>query len=437
MNKIMIKDIVKGSIAEDLGIRKGDRLISLNGKQVIDIIDYRYEMANEFVELEIEKSSGERYVFEIEKDYNEDIGLIFEEELIDRPKRCQNKCIFCFIDQLPKGVRKSLFFKDDDYRLSFLQGNFVTLTNVSEEELDRIIRYKLSPLYVSIHTTNKDLRVKMMKNPKARNVMEYLKKLVQGGIEIHGQIVLCPEINDGRELDKTIEDLSFLYPGVKSVAIVPVGLTDHRDNLYPLRPFTPKEMREVIEQVSSWQKKLKEKLGTSFVFLSDEFYVMGKLPIPDYDHYEGFPQIENGVGLMALFKRQFEEALRRKKTLIRRKNNQSFLIATGFAAYDFMRDISQKLESIGFDVEVVPIVNKFFGKNITVAGLVVGKDIIEQLKGKAKGKTLVIPRVMLKEGSDIFLDDVNLKEVKNALETEIIVSEVDGRDFLQKIYRGR
>lgn len=436
MQKINIKDVIKASIAEELGIQKGDKLISLNGREVIDIIDYRYEMANEFVQVEIEKISGERYVFEIEKDYNEEIGLVFEEEIIDRPKRCRNKCIFCFIDQLPKGVRKSLLFKDDDYRLSFLQGNFITLTNMNEEEIDRIIKYRLSPIYVSIHTTDGDLRVRMMRNPNARKIMENLKKLVSNGIEVHGQIVLCPEINDGAELDKTIKDLSDLYPGVKSVAVVPVGLTDHRYNLYPLRPFTIDEAREVVEQVSSWQEKLKARLGTSFVFLSDEFYVIGHLPIPNYDHYEDFPQIENGVGLMALFKHQFEEAFERKKRLMRR-NNESYLIVTGLAAYDFMRDISQKLKSIGFDIEVMPIVNNFFGKNITVAGLVVGKDIIEQLKGKAKGKTLVIPRVMLKEGSDIFLDDVKVREVEDALGVEVIVSEVDGRDFLQKIYRGR
>jgi len=436
MQKINIKDVIKGSIAEELGIQKGDKLISLNGREVIDIIDYRYEMANEFVQVEIEKISGERYVFEIEKDYNEDIGLVFEEEIIDRPKRCRNKCIFCFIDQLPKGVRKSLLFKDDDYRLSFLQGNFITLTNMNEEEIDRIIKYRLSPIYVSIHTTDGDLRVRMMRNPNARNIMENLKKLVNNGIEVHGQIVLCPEINDGAELDKTIKDLSDLYSGVKSVAVVPVGLTDHRHNLYPLRPFTIDEAREVVEQVSSWQEKLKARLGTSFVFLSDEFYVIGDLPIPDYDHYEDFPQIENGVGLMALFKHQFEEAFQRRKRLVRR-SNKPYLIVTGIAAYDFMRNISQKLKSIGFDIEVMPIVNKFFGKNITVAGLVVGKDIIEQLKGKAKGKTLVIPRVMLKEGSDIFLDDVKVREVEDALGAEVIVSEVDGRDFLQKIYRGR
>ncbi|AAM24822.1 putative radical SAM enzyme (TIGR03279 family) [Caldanaerobacter subterraneus subsp. tengcongensis MB4] len=436
MQKINIKDVIKGSIAEELGIQKGDKLISLNGREVIDIIDYRYEMANEFVQVEIEKISGERYVFEIEKDYNEDIGLVFEEEIIDRPKRCRNKCIFCFIDQLPKGVRKSLLFKDDDYRLSFLQGNFITLTNMNEEEIDRIIKYRLSPIYVSIHTTDGDLRVRMMRNPNARNIMENLKKLVNNGIEVHGQIVLCPEINDGAELDKTIKDLSDLYSGVKSVAVVPVGLTDHRHNLYPLRPFTIDEAREVVEQVSSWQEKLKARLGTSFVFLSDEFYVIGDLPIPDYDHYEDFPQIENGVGLMALFKHQFEEAFQRRKRLVRR-SNKPYLIVTGIAAYDFMRNISQKLKSIGFDIEVMPIVNKFFGKNITVAGLVVGKDIIEQLKGKAKGKTLVIPRVMLKEGSDIFLDDVKVREVEDALGAEVIVSEVDGREFLQKIYRGR
>ena len=337
---------------------------------------------------------------------------------------------------MPKGVRKSLLFKDDDYRLSFLEGNFITLTNMKEEEIDRIIKYRLSPIYVSIHTTNGDLRVRMMRNPNARKIMENLRKLVDNGIEVHGQIVLCPEINDGVELDRTIKDLSELYPGVKSIAVVPVGLTDHRHNLYPLRPFTVDEAKGVVKQVSSWQEKLKADLGTSFVFLSDEFYVMGKLPIPDYDHYEDFPQLENGVGLMALFKHQFEKAFERKKRFLRR-NNKSYLIVTGLAAYDFMKDISQQLKDIGFDIEVTPIINKFFGENITVAGLVVGRDIIEQLKRKTEGKTLVIPQVMLKEGSDIFLDDVKVKEVEDALKAEIIVSEVDGKNFLQKIERGR
>jgi len=438
MHKINIKDVIKGSIAWDLDIQKGDKLITLNGKEIIDIIDYRYEVSNEFIQLEIEKATGERYIFEVEKDYDEDLGLVFEEEIIDRPKHCRNKCIFCFIDQLPKGVRKSLLFKDDDYRFSFLQGNFITMTNMSEEEIARVIKYKLSPLYVSIHATDDDVRVKMINNPNAKGIMDKLKKLCKNGIEVHGQIVLCPEINDGKILDKTIKDLSSLYPGVKSIAVVPVGLTDHRERLYKLRTFTKEEAKNVVEQVSSWQKKLKKELGSSFVFLSDEFYVMAGVTIPSYYHYEGFPQIENGVGLMALFKHQFERSLKGlKKNKSKDINTTPYVIVTGVAAYRFMEEIAEKLREIGFNVKVEKIHNEFFGHNITVAGLVVGKDIINQLKDKINEEVLVIPDVMLRESSNVFLDDTTVEEIEKELGTKVIVSEVDGKKFLQKIQSGR
>ncbi len=438
MHKINIKDVIKGSIAWDLDIQKGDKLITLNGKEIIDIIDYRYEVSNEFIQLEIEKATGERYIFEVEKDYDEDLGLVFEEEIIDKPKHCRNKCIFCFIDQLPKGVRKSLLFKDDDYRFSFLQGNFITMTNMSEEEIARVIKYKLSPIYVSIHATDDDVRVKMINNPNAKGIMDKLKKLCKNGIEVHGQIVLCPEINDGKILDKTIKDLSSLYPGVKSIAVVPVGLTDHRERLYKLRTFTKEEAKNVVEQVSSWQKKLKKELGSSFVFLSDEFYVMAGVTIPSYYYYEGFPQIENGVGLMALFKHQFEKSLKRLKANKGKNiNTTPYLIVTGIDAYNFMEEVAKELRKTGFNVKVEKIHNEFFGHNITVAGLVVGRDIINQLKGKVNGEVLVIPDVMLRESSNVFLDDMTVEEVEKELGAQIMVSPVDGKEFLQKIQSGR
>lgn len=415
--------------------QKGDSLVTLNGKKIIDIIDYRFEMANELIKLEIEKPTGEMYLFEIEKDYDEDLGIIFEEDIIDKPKHCRNKCIFCFIDQLPKGVRKSLLFKDDDYRLSFLQGNFITMTNMTEEDIDRVIKYKLSPLYISVHATDDDIRVKILNNPNGKGIVNKLTRLVNNGIEIHCQIVLCPGINDGEILDKTIKDLAKLYPGVKSVAVVPVGLTDHRQNLYKLELFDKEKAVKVVEQVSFWQKKLKKELSSSFVFLSDEFYVMSNIPIPGYSHYEGFPQIENGVGLMALFKHQFKKSLKRLK--VKDINKTKYIVLTGVAAYNFMEDLARELREIGFNIKVKKIYNDFFGHNITVAGLIVGRDIINQLKGKVNGERLIIPDVMLRESSNVFLDDTTVEEVEKELGAQIMVSPVDGKEFLQKIQSGR
>lgn len=435
MRKLIIHDVIKNSIADELGIQKGDLFLSINNKDITDIIDYKFEETGEFVQLEIEKSDGYRYLFEIEKDYDEDLGLVFKEEIIDKPKHCKNKCIFCFIDQLPKNVRESLKFKDDDYRLSFLQGNFITMTNMTDSEIERLIKYRMTPIYISVHATDDEIRKKMLNNPFASGILDKIKKLVDNGIEVHCQIVLCPGLNDGKVLDKTIADLSRLYPGIKSAAVVPVGLTDYRENLYRLEPYNLNSARAVVDQVSSWQKKLKSELGSSFIFIADEFYILSNKVIPEYSHYEDFPQIENGVGLIALFKYQFEKNLR----LLHNKkiNKNKYIVITGVSAFNFISEITERLRTIGFNIETEKIYNDFFGHNITVSGLIVGRDIINQMKGKLNGEILIIPDSMLKDKTVMFLDNTTLFDVEKELNTRIIVSKVDGKDFIRKIQSGR
>ncbi|QSZ27944.1 DUF512 domain-containing protein [Aceticella autotrophica] len=435
MKPHIVKGIVRNSIADSLGIEPGDALISINGEKIIDIIDYKFLESGDFINVLIQKHDGEEYLFEIEKDYDEDLGLIFESGIIDKPKHCSNKCIFCFIDQLPDKMRESLYFKDDDYRFSFLQGNFITLTNMKDQEIERIIKYRLSPIYVSVHATDDEVRKKILNNSKAGGILEKLKRLTLYGIKVHCQIVLCPGINDGMILDKSIKDLSDLYPGVKSVAVVPVGLTDYREGLYKLEPYNHDEAVKLIAQVTEWQNKLKEEKGTSFVFIADEFYVLANKEIPEYDHYEGFPHLENGVGLMALFKNQFDTYFKNIKTF--KVNFNKYVVITGISAYEFIKGFADKLNKIGFNIEVKSIKNDFFGHGITVSGLVTGEDIINQLKGKIDGKILIIPECMLKAGTDIFLDDMTVAGLEKQLNARVIISEVNGKSFIQKINMGR
>ncbi|MDI6605175.1 MAG: DUF512 domain-containing protein [Thermoanaerobacteraceae bacterium] len=435
MKPHIVKGIVRNSIADNLGIEPGDVLITINGEKIIDIIDYKFSESGDFINVLIQKHDGEEYLFEIEKDYDEDLGLIFESGIIDKPKHCNNKCIFCFIDQLPDKMRESLYFKDDDYRFSFLQGNFITLTNIKEHEIERIIKYRLSPIYVSVHATDDEVRKKILNNSKAGGILDKLKRLTLYGIKVHCQIVLCPGINDGMILDKSIKDLSDLYPGVKSVAVVPVGLTDYREGLYKLEPYNHDEAVKLIAQVSEWQNKLKEEKGTSFVFIADEFYVLANKEIPEYNHYEGFPHLENGVGLMALFKNQFDTYFKNIKTF--KVNSNKYVVITGISAYEFIKGFADKLNKIGFNIEVKSIKNDFFGHGITVSGLVTGEDIINQLKGKIDGKILIIPECMLKAGTDIFLDDMTVAGLEKQLNARVIISEVNGKSFIQKINMGR
>ncbi|KPU28304.1 Fe-S oxidoreductase [Caloranaerobacter sp. TR13] len=426
----IIESIESGSIAEELGIESGDVLINVNGYPITDILDYKYQISDDYVEITIQKKNGEIWEFEIEKDTNEDIGIIFTNPLIDRAKSCRNKCIFCFIDQLPKGMRDTLYFKDDDSRLSFLQGNFITLTNLSDDEIDRIIFYKLSPINISVHTTDSELRVKMLNNKNAGKIYSILQRFSQANIEMNCQIVLCPGINDGIYLEKTLDDLAALYPNVKSVAVVPVGITKYREGLFKLKTYNKHTAKELLKIINKKQNEYLNRLGSRFVFAADEFYVLANKEIPLFDEYEGFPQLENGVGLMRLFYDEVCKAVTQMDKKI--QLNKSFTIATGKLAYPFIMDIANLAMSkfSGLKLQVEFIRNNFFGDTITVSGLITGGDLIGQLTGKDLGDGLIIPKSMLKRDENIFLDDITVQEVEEILNAEVIVLDVDGYEFI-------
>ena len=355
----IIEEIAEGSIGEELEIEKGDILLSINHTEVKDIIDYKYLVSDDYILLEIQKPNGDIWEYEIEKDYDEDLGIIFTNPLIDKAKSCRNKCIFCFIDQLPPNMRETLYFKDDDSRLSFLQGNFITLTNMSDDEIDRIIRYRLSPINISVHTTNPELRVKMLNNKNAGKIYDILKRFHEARLEINCQIVLVPGVNDGEELNRTLFDLSKLYPTVESVAVVPVGITKYREKLAKLTPYNKELSEELLDYISHEQTRLLRELGTRFVFPSDEFFALSKREVPSYEEYEGFPQLENGVGLMKSFEYEVMEEIEKIKTSI--DLNKRYIVATGTLAYDFMVNLCHNImeKFNGLDLEVVPIVNDF------------------------------------------------------------------------------
>lgn len=430
--KRKVSRVFSKSIAEEAGIESGDELLEVNGEPVLDCIDYKYKISEEHVDVTIKKPNGEIFVVEIEKDYDEDLGIEFENPLMDKPKTCKNKCIFCFIDQMPKNMRSSLYFKDDDYRMSFAQGNFISLTNIDEKDLNRIIKQRLSPLYVSVHTTDMQLRKKMMGNEKAGELMNYLKRLVESKIEIHCQIVLCPDINDGENLDKTINDLIKFWPQVKSVAVVPVGLTKYRQRLFKLLPFDKKRARYVVEQVSSWQKKIKKQIGYTFVFLADEFYLQADMDFPPLESYEDFPQIENGVGLVAVFTNEFMNIKKKLPKKISRKKEVS--IATGVLAESVLRPVVNEFNKVdNLKVNLYPIINNFFGTQITVSGLITAGDLINQLKGKPLGEKLLIPETMIKEGDLRFLDNLTIKEVEETLKTPLKIVEISAEELAKNI----
>jgi len=434
MKKHYIKKVREASIAEELEIEAGDYLLSVNETEITDVLDYKYQMFDEYVTVLIEKSNGEQWDFEIEKDENEDIGLIFEEELMDKPRRCANHCIFCFMDQLPSKVRETLIFKDDDFRLSFMTGNYVTLTNVGYRDLDRIIQYHLSPINISVHATNAEVRKMMLNNRNADKILEYIKYLVEHEININAQIVLCPRINDGKILDQTIEELSQFYPYLQCIAIVPVGLGKYREGLYEIEPFNKETANLAINQVESWQKKFKKKFGSHLVYIADEVYIVAEREIPSYETYEDFPQLEDGIGMIAKFQREFDMKYLRLKE---REIKKTVTIATGKSAYRLIRNLADKLEIKfkGLKINVFAIENNFFGPRITVSGLVTGGDIIEQLKGKELGKYLLLNYNMLKDDADVFLDDTSLEDVKKALNIKIKITNGTGEDFIDKIIK--
>jgi putative radical SAM enzyme (TIGR03279 family) len=430
MKNIIIK-IVKNSIAEELELEPGDELVSVNGEEITDYIDYKFQISDETVVLEVKKQDGEIWELEIEKEYDEDIGIIFENPLMDNIKVCQNKCIFCFIDQMPKGMRKSLYLKDDDTRLSFLYGNFITLTNLSEDEIKRIIQYRISPIKVSVHTTDSSLRKIMMGNNKDIDIIKYLKRLTDAGITVDCQIVLVRDVNDGEVLDKTITDLSVLHPYLRSVAVVPVGLTKFRDKLKEIKPFDKESSLKLVEQISLLQQKMYSKLKTRFVFIADEFYITSGTDFPQYKDYEKFDQLENGIGLCRLLEWEIDYYLPKMKNKETFKNE--ITIVTGVAAYDLLVSLSEKImKSINVKINVEKIINNFFGENITVAGLITGKDIIEQLKSK-ECKNIIIPKCMLNDENGVFLDDLTVGDLKRELNTEVYICEVKGKELLNLI----
>lgn len=429
---VEIIEVRPSSIAEELGIKRGDKLITINGAGVKDILEYKYLTTDEFLEVEILNQNGEIWIYEVEKEYDEDIGIVFD-GIIDKPKSCHNKCIFCFIDQLPSGMRETLYFKDDDTRLSFLQGNFVTLTNLSTREIDRIIKYRISPINVSVHTTDPELRQMMLSNKNAGKLMDYLERLKEGEIEVKAQIVLCPGVNDGENLLKTLKDLAELHPQLSCAAVVPVGITKYRQGLYELMEFDKVKASEVIAQVKELQDKFLAELSTRFVFLSDEFFLISGEDLPAYDEYEGFSQLENGVGLITLFNEEISEALS-KLGSYNKKQRIISLVTGEYAASNLARAASRIESSIeDLKINILPIVNDFFGRGVKVAGLLTGKDIIDQLKGKAIGSNLFIPECMLKKDETVFLDNVALEELEKELDVKVSICKEDGSDLVMKI----
>lgn len=427
--KNKVKKVFSYSIGEEVGVEPGDIVNSINGEAIKDILDYKFHMGDDFIVLQVQKPCGEIWDIEIEKEFGEDLGIEFEEGIMDEARSCHNNCMFCFIDQLPGGMRKSLYFKDDDSRLSFLQGNFVTLTNMKDEDIDRIIRYRISPINVSVHTTDGELRKKMLNNRFADNIWERLKKLADASITLNCQIVLCPGVNDGDNLRKTVEDLYTLYPSVANIAVVPIGITKYREGLAKFSPYNEDGAKEQLNTVKKLQEKYIKEISTPFVRLSDEFYVVGKENIPDKDFYQGFDQIEDGVGMIRMLREEFKETL----SNLNRNSKGSFTIVTGELAFKEFLTIKDEIKKVNdkIDIGVKKIINNFFGETITVAGLITGSDIKEQLKKEEVKDYILIPRNMLKADEDIFLDDVTVKELEEFYGKNIIICEYTGEDFIE------
>ena len=428
----IIKAVEPLSIAEELGIDPGDKLISINDNIIEDVFDYHYLVNDEELVVLIEKADGEEWELEIEKDYEEDLGITFEQGLMDEYRSCRNKCIFCFIDQMPKGMRETLYFKDDDSRLSFLQGNYITLTNMSDHDVERMVQYHLDPINISFQTTNPELRCKMLHNRFAGEALKKVDKLYEGGIHMNGQIVLCKGVNDGEELERSIRDLTKYLPYLQSVSVVPVGLTKYRDGLYPLEPFTKEDAMKVLDIIEGWQKKIYEEYGLHFIHAGDEWYILAEREMPEEERYDGYMQLENGVGMLRLLMDEFDEAL---ADLEGDERKVEVSIATGKLAYPYLQRMIEKLQMKFPNVKVhlYWIRNDFFGEKITVAGLITGQDLIAQLKGRELGSKLLLPCNMLRDGEEVFLDDVTLTQVKDSLQVEIDIVKSSGWDFVERI----
>ncbi|MCM1387255.1 MAG: DUF512 domain-containing protein [Bacillus sp. (in: Bacteria)] len=437
-----IKAVQKNSIAEELGIMPGDILLQINGEDITDIFDYQYFIQDEYIEVLIRKPDGEEWLLEIDKEYDEDLGVEFENGLMDDYRSCHNKCIFCFIDQMPKGMRETLYFKDDDSRLSFLQGNYVTLTNMSDNDIERIIRYHLSPINISFQTTEPELRCMMLNNRFAGKALLQVQKLYEAGITMNGQIVLCKGVNDGEHLERSISDLTAYLPHLESVSVVPVGLTKFREGLYPLEPFEKEDALAVLECIHGWQEKLYDKYGLHFVHASDEWYILAEQNLPEAERYDGYLQLENGVGMLRLLMDEFEEAMAK----LSMENHTGYVVhaqapteelslVTGKLAYPYIKQMADALmERVpGLLIHVYAITNDFFGQRITVSGLLTGGDIIRQLKGQRLGARILLPQNVLRSGEDYFLDDITIEEMEKALQVKVDIVKSSGYDLVHTI----
>jgi len=429
---VIIKSVEKGSPAYKARLSAGDTLVAIDGNEIMDVLDYRFYQNNERLTLEFVDKKGKVKEKKIKKKEYEELGLEFETYLMDKKHSCRNKCIFCFIDQLPKGLRDTLYFKDDDSRLSFLFGNYITLTNITEHEVERIIKMHISPINISVHTTNPDLRVKMMNNKNAGKCLEIIHRFNDAGIKLNCQMVLCPGINDGAELERTLRDLTALQ-NAECIAAVPVGLTAHREGLYDIKPYDKESALKVIEIIDRFGEECTRKYGERRVFAADEFYIKAEKTLPEADYYEEFLQLENGVGLVPLLKSEVDQALDMCDETVKEK--RKITIATGEAAYPFITEMVDKCLKKWDNLEcrVKAIRNNFFGSSVTVAGLVTATDIIEQLKGEDLGDELLIPAVMLRDGGDMFLDSITLEDLSEKLGIKITPVENDGFVFIDKL----
>lgn len=428
----VVKEVLPGSIADQLEIEPGDVLLSIDGNKIEDVFDYHFYVNDEFLTVLIRKANGEEWELEIEKDYEEDLGIEFEQGLMDEYRSCRNKCMFCFIDQMPKGMRDTLYFKDDDSRLSFLQGNYVTLTNMSDHDIDRIVRYHLEPINISFQTTNPELRCKMLHNRFAGDALKKVDTLYEGGIEMNGQIVLCKGINDGEELERSIRDLSKYAPLLRSVSVVPVGLTKFRDGLYPLEPFTKEDAKEVLSVIHKWQEKFYEEYGIHFIHAGDEWYILAGEEVPEEERYDGYLQLENGVGMLRLLENEFAEAY---EELTGDDKVREVSVATGKLSYPYIQSFAERLmeKYPNTKIHVYWIRNDFFGEMITVSGLITGQDLIAQLKDKELGERLLLPCNMFRSEEDVFLDDLTISDLCEALQVEAYIVKSSGRDFIEAV----
>ena len=429
---VTVSSVESGGLAHRHGIECGDKIIAINGNEINDILDYRFYETDRKLRILLEKSGGIRLEVTVRKGQYDSLGVECGTYLMDKQRSCRNKCVFCFIDQLPRGMRKSLYFKDDDDRLSFLFGNYITLTNIDEREIDRIIKMRISPVNISVHTTNPELRVRMMKNPHAGEALRFIRRLAEGGISLNCQIVLCPEWNDGEELDRTLRELTELCPAVQSIAVVPVGLTRHREGLEKLRMFTPEECGKVIDQIELFGDMCVEKYGSRIVYPSDEFYLNAGREIKGEDFYEDYAQLENGVGMVSLLGSEFRSAMEDEQG---DDGQYSASIACGVSIAPILKDLLDLAQKKWHNAnwKVYPVVNHFFGEKITVSGLITGQDLVEQLRGKELGDRLLISSSMLESTGKMFLDDLTVEEVQQELNIPVTAVNSDGYELLDAL----